>query len=398
MLSQIAPDLCLISETFERESKHIQSILNVPSYKNISYYRKNRAPGGGCAIVYNENRFCVQDLSIPAHMEIENTWALITPKQPAVGLDVKRIAVASYYISPRSRHKQETIEHIIHTIHTLRAQFNNDISFLAGGDFNRVDISDILDSYGAMHQILSLPTRKSATLEVILTDLHTQYHPPTTLPPLEVDSGKPGQNSDHNVVVFAPKQNKKYQRQNKKKIVKTRPLPESQIGKFMQKLASYPWEAEFEQKSVDEKVELFHNFLRNSLDEHFPEKITKMSTLDRKWMSPHLKPIHRRMKREYYKHRKSRKFLKLKVKFKKVNFVSNLKSIDPGKWYMMAKKIGALDNPKSEGIQVQSLSLSTDKECAQKIAEYFSRISNEYIYLLIKLSCQHICQPSPLHR
>ena len=177
MLSQIAPDLCLISETFERESKHIQSILNVPSYKNISYYRKNRAPGGGCAIIYNEKRFCVQDLSIPAHIQIENTWAIITPNQPAVGLDVKRITVASYYISPRSRHKQETIEHIIHTIHTLRAQFNNDISFLAGGDFNRVDISDILDSYGAMHQILSLPTRKSATLEVILTDLHTQYHP-----------------------------------------------------------------------------------------------------------------------------------------------------------------------------------------------------------------------------
>ena len=86
-----------------------------------------------------------------------------------------------------------------------------------GGDFNRVSVADILDSYGAMHQILSLPTRKAAALEVILTDLHTQYHPPTTLPPLEVDSGKVGQNSDHNVVVFAPKYNRKYQQKMKKK-------------------------------------------------------------------------------------------------------------------------------------------------------------------------------------
>ena len=127
MLSQICPDFCLISETFERKNRRIESILKAPTYKNLSYYRIDRAPGGGCAIIYNENRFRVESLDIPAHPEIENTWALATPIQAGLCANVKRIAVASYYISPRSKHKQETIEHIIHTIHTLRAQFSNEI-------------------------------------------------------------------------------------------------------------------------------------------------------------------------------------------------------------------------------------------------------------------------------
>ena len=112
-----------------------------------------------------------------------------------------------------------------------------------------------------------------------------------------------------------------------------------------------------------------------------------MSGLDNKWMNPYLKQVHRAMKREYFKNRKSNKFLKLKTKLKKLkkeslrkfysDFVTNLKSTDPGKWYMMAKKIGAVDNLAGGNIQVESL--STDKECAQQIAEHFAKISNEYL-------------------
>ena len=134
------------------------------------------------------------------------------------------------------------------------------------GDFNRIPITDILDSYGALHQAIFVPTRESATLEIILTDLHTLFYPPTTLPPLQVDTDKDGQDSDHNVVVFAPKSNNQYRVDIKKKTVKTRPLPESNIWKYKTELANHPWNEVFEGKSVDEKVEIFHNFLRNRLE------------------------------------------------------------------------------------------------------------------------------------
>ena len=237
---------------------------------------------------------------------LENCWALFTPKSENNNqLKIKRIAVGSYYVSPRSRYKQEVIEHIISTIHQLRAEYNNEVHFICGGDFNRLDISDILDSYGALKQIVSVKTRKDATLEIILTDLHTLFHPPTTLPPLQVDSDKTGRDSDHDMVVLAPVCNADYRMQRKKKTVVTRPLPESQIMKFEQSVMFYDWEEQFLGKTVDQKVELFHKVLRTNLDKYFPEKSTKMSSLDKDWMSPQLKQIHRSMQREFFKNRKS---------------------------------------------------------------------------------------------
>ena len=116
-------------------------------------------------------------------------WALFTPKTLSSNSRVKKIAVGSVYVSPKSQFKQDTIDHIIETLHIVRST-HDDVRFLFGGDLNRLNISDILEAHGALKQIVSVPTRKGAILEVVLTDLHTFYHPPTTLPPLQVDSDK----------------------------------------------------------------------------------------------------------------------------------------------------------------------------------------------------------------
>ena len=56
-------------------------------------------------------------------------------------------------------------------------------------------------------------------------------------------------------------------------------------------------------KSVNQQVEVFHNFLRSQLENYFPEKMVRMSNLDKKWFSPSLKQIHRKMQREWYRHK-----------------------------------------------------------------------------------------------
>jgi hypothetical protein len=40
-----------------------------------------------------------------------------------------------------------------------------------------------------------------------------------------------------------------------------------------------------------------------------------VSKLDKKWMNPELKNLHRRMKREFYRNQKSPKWRKLKIEF-----------------------------------------------------------------------------------
>ena len=179
-----------------------------------------------------------------------------------------------------------------------------------------MDVNDILESYGALKSIITVPTRLYATLVVILTDIPSLFHPPTTLSPLQVDQDKLGKDSDHEIVVLAPVSNVQCKRERKKRVF-TRPLPDSQIAKFVQELSSFPWDEVFMNKTVDEQVGMFHNFLRKNLDKYFPEKTTKMSTLYRNWFSPQLKQINRAMNREFYSHRKSKKYKKLKSKFKK---------------------------------------------------------------------------------
>ena len=87
----------------------------------------------------------------------------------------------------------------------MRARYNNEVHFLLAGDYNRVCIQDVLLSYGGLQQMCGVPTRKGATLQLILTDLHTYMHPPTALPPLQVDEGKAGVDSDHQALILAPK-------------------------------------------------------------------------------------------------------------------------------------------------------------------------------------------------
>ena len=206
---------------------------------------------------------------------------------------------------------------------------------------------------------------------------------------------------------MAPKSNQQFKIERKKRTISTRPLPQSQIEKFEKTIMDTDWDHIFHEKDINEKVDIFHHVLRSNLDKYFPERITKMSNLDRNWMSPELKQLHRKMQREYFKKRKSEKFKELKLKFKKLkrktlkkfysNFVSDLKESDPAKWYSMAKRIGAVDKMSRCDIQVQCLENKSNKQCADAIAEHFSSISNEYSPInLQELPCYLPAQPAPV--
>ena len=78
------------------------------------------------------------------------------------------------------------------------------------------------------------------------------------------------------------------------------------------------------------------------------------------------------------------------------SFVSDLKLTNPSKWYQMAKKIGAVDKMSGGDICVESLSGLTNAESAQKIAEHFSAVSNEYSPINYnQLPCYLPAQPPP---
>ena len=67
---------------------------------------------------------------------------------------------------------------------------------------------------------------------------------------------------------------------------------------------------------MDAKVLIFHRRIVSLCVKHFPEKLLKVSNLDKKWMTPYLKNLSRKIKKEFFRKRKSAKFMKMKKEFK----------------------------------------------------------------------------------
>ena len=388
-LNEMGIELSIVAETWEREEISLETLLNIPNYKIHSYRRPKvkarKQPGGSCAIFYKETRFIGTKLDIPIPKGVEACWLLLKPTNK--NDLIENIAIASIYVSPNSVYKTATINHVIDSIHLLRAQFDNKINYLIAGDVNRIKFDRILDAYGPLRQIITSATRKSAILECIITDLHTMYQAPECLPPLQVDVGIEGSDSDHNIVLLPPI-TMEHNRRHEKRTVVTRPLPESGINQFSQFICTHSWQEVIEEEDIDKKVENFHNTLRMKLDEYFPERTVMVSYLDQKWMTPQLKNINRKTKREFYRNRKSPKWKKLKRKFKLLKrntvknfyseFVSELKHTNPAKWYSMAKRLGAEQHYNNGELSVECLKGLDNNQAAEQIAQHFSKISQEY--------------------
>ena len=388
-MTELGIEAAIVSETWEREDQPLDKLLDLRNYKIHSHRRTkvkaNRQPGGACALVYNENRFEVTNLEIHIPKGVEACWSVFKPKNSSDL--IQHIAIASVYVSPNSVYKTASINHIIDTIHLLRAKYDNQINYLIGGDLNRLKIDRILDSYGPLRQIITVPTRHSATLENIITDLHTLYQAPECLPPLQVDLDKAGKDSDHNIVILPPIKLCNNNKQTKRPVI-TRPLTDTGMQQYRNFISSHTWEEVLQEACIDKKVLNFHNTIRSKLDEFFPEKVAMVSYLDKKWMNPSLKNLLRKIKREFYKKRKSPKWRKLKKKFKILkrktiqnfysNFVCELKVSNPGKWYSMAKRLGAEQNYNDGELKVECLSGLSDQQSAEKVASFFSQVSNEY--------------------
>ena len=174
----------------------------------------------------------------------------------------------------------------------------------------------------------------------------------------------------------------------KKKTIKTRPLPINNYGPFEKEMQNQTWIEVYGPNDVNMKVKNFHRIIREMLDKHFPEKSVKISSLDKKWFTPELKQIHRKMQREFYKNRRSAKWKKLKKSFKRLKrksvksfysgFVNELKSTNPGKWYQMAKRIGAVDEMNGREVKVEVLEGLDNQQGAELIAQHFASVANEY--------------------
>ena len=234
---------------------------------------------------------------------------------------------------------------------------------------------------------LSVATRHTATLELVITDMATMFHPPTTLAPLNQDENSTGKPSDHNVIIVAPRTDITFQRKRRKKKVHIRKQPETKKNAFLGDIGLHTWPSVFLNEDANKKAECFHENLIQALDNFLPSKTVNMTALDKPWFTPALKLLYSEKQNEYFKNGKTGKYRKLRLKFRKAKrkasktfyplFIEELKTTNPSQYYKMAKQIG-LGQQREGDLKIECLEGLSSQQQVEAVAKSFSEISCQY--------------------
>jgi hypothetical protein len=138
-------------------------------------YRNNRSCARGGGVCLSENIPCQRMLDLESS-SFECLWLWLRPERlprPSSG-----IAVCLIY-NPSDRSAQELRdfdEYLIDTTDCLRNKYQ-DCGIVILGDFNNFDLHNLTSNH-SLKQVVHLPTRGSAILDLIVTNSHGLYGKP----------------------------------------------------------------------------------------------------------------------------------------------------------------------------------------------------------------------------
>ena len=146
------------------------------------------------------------------------------------------------------------------------------------GDFNRFN-TQRLTKHFRLKQIVKAPTRKDATLDLIMTNLHSHYCVPRAFPPFGL--------SDHATVLVTPRIRCKGAK-SEKYIFKRdmRPGRKAELGRY---LSGLDWSLLLSSANTCDQLEgVIREAITTGLDILMPFKSVRFNTKDALWMTPEL--------------------------------------------------------------------------------------------------------------
>ena len=190
------------------------------------------------------------------------------------------IVAIVYHPDPSAENDNNIRNHLSSSL-ALAESIYPDCALVVCGDFNRLNLQLIKNHYH-LKQIVKVPTRKNAVLDLILTNLAGYYANPEALPPFGL--------SDHNTVLAAP-----MIREGRIKATKfilkrdLRPSRKAELGRY---LSGMDWHRLFNGLERCEKLlEVFQQVISTGLDLLMPLKRVRINTGDAPWMIKQLKSL-----------------------------------------------------------------------------------------------------------
>ena len=367
-------DIACLTETWLTENNKDQ--IQFEKY-NLFHAVRNKVlrVSGGVSIAVNEDLVSARKIDIDVPEHIESLWISIRPKW--LPRAISTIIVAGVYYpgstSPYAPEQEDIILHLTETVHKLYQKYKNPL-FIIMGDFNDLNIVELCDAC-ELKQVVKVPTRKNAILDLIFTNSSNLfYENPSTLPSIG--------GSDHESVIYRPIVK---QRVNmKKNKITIRRFNDSSIREFGSWLVKFNWCEMLRINDVNQKVAYFMNIMWIMIDKFFPLIKVVRTNSDKEWITSEIKYlIAERQKAHHNKNYDTRNHLAKKIRHEikraKVNYkASKAKSIlstSTKEWYHLISNL--ISNGKKS-----RLILNNVPELAQKpIEEIVGTINNHFAYI-----------------
>ena len=393
-------DVSFVTEIWEKESskthaRKIEELLELRGIKYISTPRRNKR-GGGAAIIVNLANFTLSKLNVHIPKQVEAVWGLLKPKSHGKH---SSLVVCCFYSPPNMKRNTNLVNHLMINIHSL-LNIHKGAGVILCGDRNNIEIPTLVAIDPSLRQIVSQPTYELKTLDVMCTNLSSYFQTPFILPPLQPDNPLLACPSDHSGVQVLPITNGVTPARTK--VVKyVRPLPDSSIAVFRDKLGSTDFY--LSNIPVDDMVAKYQDITINLLKETFPEKRISFSSEDKPWYTEELRLLKRQKLREYDRRGKNDKYKELQEAYdsklgdavRKYTEKMKIEVLEGkrGSVYPVLKRLG--ERPNSDNSTVfnlpEHLTLGlSSQQSADLIADYFSKISQEYHPLQVTSLPQNI--------
>lgn len=191
---------------------------------------------------------------------------------------------------------------------------NPDFKLLLTGDFNRLNVSYLLNSFD-LHNVVLSPTRKEATLDLVLMSEALVDH-------YNVEVGPPIASSDHRSIFCEPKNACQFLDIRESVFYDFR---ESNVNAFLSELNQFDLSHMYDMKlSVNEKCSILNDAVRFSFLRCIPCHSVTMSSKDKPYVTPMIKHLID-LRWDAYRRRHFPLYRHLRDKIKNMLFIEKLK-------------------------------------------------------------------------
>ena len=279
ILKQNHVDVGVFTETWLSDDSKDRIHFN--DYVMFHSIRENvlRVSGGVSILVKSNIPASKIDVKVPVHVEC--LWVSMRPKW--LPRTISNIVVCGvYYPGSNSIYappQEDIVLHLTATVHQLYKKYASPL-FIIMGDFNDMKVDEICDAC-KLKQVVKVPTRKQATLDLILTNDNNMYSDPVTLPSIG--------GSDHLCVLYKPTMHIP-QSVSKKKVF-IRKFKKSAIIEFGSWITNFRWTELFKIKDVNQKMSYFTNIMWIMIDKYFPLVGVMSTSNDKEWITPNIKNL-----------------------------------------------------------------------------------------------------------